>query len=160
MFAELQWIHSVIRSDLEVVREMAGGHRLARASRRRFQARLRTLAAASPLWQLRINCLHYCRFVHSPSPRRVRAAVFPELRRSNPALGPVVDKLQADGTFPPCSRTSRRPPASSATTIAPAARGRLVAALGQLSTDLLAHLAYEEESIGGTLRTWTTWPYR
>jgi hypothetical protein len=64
MFAELQWIHSMIRSDLEIVREMAADAAAGEPARR-IQARLRTLAAASPLWQLRISCLHYCRFVHS-----------------------------------------------------------------------------------------------
>jgi hypothetical protein len=38
------------------------------------------------------------------------------------------------------------------------ARDRLIAALGALSTDLLAHLAFEEEHIAGTLRTFTRWP--
>ena len=37
-------------------------------------------------------------------------------------------------------------------------RDRLVAALHTLSTDLLAHLAYEEEQISGTLSTFTHWP--
>ena len=60
-----------------------------------IHARLRTLAAASPLWQLRISCLHYCRFVHSHH-HAESVLLFPELRRSNPALNPVVDKLQAD----------------------------------------------------------------
>jgi len=40
----------------------------------------------------------------------------------------------------------------------PARRERLAGALQTLSTDLLAHLRYEEEHISDTLRTWTTWP--
>jgi Hemerythrin HHE cation binding domain len=159
MFAELQWIHSVIRSDLEVVREMAADTAAGEPASG-IQARLRTLAAASPLWQLRISCLHYCRFVHSHH-HAESVLLFPELRRSDPALGPVVDKLQADhehvSTLLDDVEAAARELGDDDS---PAARGRLVAALGQLSTDLLAHLAYEEESIGGTLRTWTTWPYR
>jgi hypothetical protein len=37
-------------------------------------------------------------------------------------------------------------------------RQRLVAALEALSIDLLAHLAYEEENVSGTLATMTGWP--
>jgi hypothetical protein len=38
------------------------------------------------------------------------------------------------------------------------ARLRLVTALGRLEEDLLAHLAYEEESIASTMRSWEQWP--
>jgi hypothetical protein len=33
-----------------------------------------------------------------------------------------------------------------------------VTALNRLADDLLTHLAYEEASIGPTLRTWEHWP--
>jgi hypothetical protein len=158
MFAELQWIHSMIRSDLEIVREMAADTAAGEPASR-IQARLRTLAAASPLWQLRINCLQYCRFVHSHH-HAESVLLFPELRRSNPALNPVVDKLQADHEHVSTLLDDVEEAARELTEDdQPAGRERLTAALGQLSTDLLAHLAYEEESIGGTLRTWTSWPY-
>ena len=159
MFAELQWIHSMIRSDLEIVREMAADAASGEPASG-IQARLRTLAAASPLWQLRINCLHYCRFVHAHH-HAESVLLFPELRRSNPALTPVVDKLQADhehvSTLLDDVEAAARELGEED---GPGPRERLAAALGQLSTDLLAHLAYEEESIAGTLRTWTSWPYR
>lgn len=159
MFAELQWVHSMIRSDLEIVRQMAADAAAGEPASG-IQARLRTLAAASPLWQLRVNCLQYCRFVHSHH-HAESVLLFPELRRSNPALSPAVDKLQADHEH---VSTLLDDVGAAARELGeddgPAARARLVAALGQLSTDLLAHLAYEEESIGGTLRTWTSWPYR
>jgi hypothetical protein len=38
------------------------------------------------------------------------------------------------------------------------ARERLVTALAQLEQDLLAHLAFEEESIASTMRRWEQWP--
>ena len=159
MFAELQWIHSVIRGDLEIVREMAAGAAAGEPASG-IQARLRSLAAASPLWQLRINCLHYCRFVDSHH-QAESFLLFPELRRSNPALNPVVDKLEADHAHVSALLDDVEAAARElGEDDGPAPRGRLVTALGQLSTDLLAHLAFEEESIGGTLRTWTSWPYQ
>ena len=159
MFAELQWIHSVIRSDLEIVREMAADTAAGEPASG-IQARLRTLAAASPLWQLRVSCLHYCRFVHSHH-HAESVLLFPALRRANPALNPVVDKLEADhasvsdllGEVETAAREL-----SDAED--PAARDLLTRALQQLSADLLAHLQYEEDHISDTLRTWSDWPYR
>jgi hypothetical protein len=38
-------------------------------------------------------------------------------------------------------------------------RGRIVTALGDLATDLLAHLAFEEEALGPTTLELEEWPY-
>jgi hypothetical protein len=142
-----------------------------------ISAAIRTLATGGPLWQLRINCLQYCRFVHSHH-HAESVMLFPELRRADPALNPVVDKLEADHVHvsglledveaavrglrlaedhgaPEHDDASRN---DSATENDGAPRQRLVAALDTLSADLLAHLQYEEEQISGTLRTWTMWP--
>jgi hemerythrin-like domain-containing protein len=87
------------------------------------------------------------------------ALLFPQLRRSNPALGPVVDKLEADH-----GRVSDLLDDVSAAAVALAGeesdtgRKQLIAALEVLSEELLAHLDYEEENISATLRTWTSWP--
>jgi iron-sulfur cluster repair protein YtfE (RIC family) len=86
--------------------------------------------------------------------------LFPALRRTNPALNPVVDKLEADhasvsdllGEVETAAREL-----SGAED--PAARARLTQALQQLSADLLAHLQYEEDHISDTLRTWSDWPF-
>src|SRR6266851_1298905 len=102
-------------------------------------------AASGPLWQLRINCLHYCRFVHSHHGVE-SMLLFPELRRADPALDPVVDKLEADharvsGLLDDVEAAAGELSAAED----PAARQRLTAALHVLSEDLLAHLQYEEE---------------
>ncbi len=177
MVAELRWVHDMIRRDLGTVRQMAadaGAGQPASAIR----AALRSLATASPLWQLKINCLQYCRFVHSHHTAE-SIMLFPELRRANPALDPVVDKLEADhvhvsglldeveaaardlgGTDAASTDVGSTDVGSTdvAGTEPPDGRERLIQALHTLSTDLLAHLEYEEEQISGTLRTWTSWP--
>jgi len=38
-------------------------------------------------------------------------------------------------------------------------RVRIVTALGDLATDLLAHLAFEEEALGPTILSLEEWPY-
>jgi hypothetical protein len=94
MVAELKWVHSMIRRDLRIVRELADGVQEGRPAAE-VAGELRTLAAAGPMWQLKINCLQYCRVVHSHH-HLESVLLFPALRRTNPAIGPVVDKLEAD----------------------------------------------------------------
>ena len=86
--------------------------------------------------------------------------LFPRLRQSDPALGPVVDKLEADhaavsGLLDDVSAAA----SELAGEEAPATRTRLIGALADLSAVLLGHLDYEEEQISGTLRTWTSWGF-
>ena len=85
--------------------------------------------------------------------------LFPALREANPALNPVVDKLEADHAH--VSDLLGEVEAASddlGEAAEPAARERLVTALRTLSENLLVHLQYEEEQISGTLATWTRWP--
>src|SRR5215469_13866060 len=156
MVAELKWVHSMIRSDLRAVRMLADQVADGLPGEQAADA-IESLAMNSPLWQLKINCLQYCRFVHMHH-HAESVLLFPRLRTSNPDLGPVVDKLEADH-----ARVSDLldEVSSSANDLAisddPLARKRLIAALAELSADLLAHLDYEEEHISGTLGTWTSW---
>jgi hypothetical protein len=57
--------------------------------------RVEALKTNGPLWRLRVNCLRYCRFVHSHH-NAEDALFFPTLRAANPDLAPVVDKLAAE----------------------------------------------------------------
>jgi hypothetical protein len=159
MVEELKWVHGMIRRDLRTVRQMAADAAAGQPAEA-IAARLRTLAAGGPLWQLKINCLQYCRFVHSHH-HAESVLLFPELRRTNPALNPVVDKLEADhlavsGLLDQVTAAAQELGGHED----PAIRQRLVQSLQQLSTDLLAHLDYEEENISGTLASWTSWPFR
>jgi hypothetical protein len=156
---ELKWVHDMIRRDLVTVRRMAAEAAAGRPSAD-LQAELAALATNSPLWQLKINCLQYCHFVHSHH-HAESVLLFPELRRTNPALNPVVDRLEADH-----ARVSDLLDEVEAAAQAlrgkddSAMRQRLVDALQNLTVELLAHLRYEEEQISGTLRTWTRWPFQ
>jgi hypothetical protein len=121
------------------------------------QAEVVSLQTGGPLWQLRVNCLRYCGFVHLHH-RLESAELFPALRRSNPALEPVVDKLEADHlrVSDLLDEVEAACRALSADDTTPA-RQRVAGALAVLATDLLAHLEFEEEQISPTLRTWTAW---
>jgi hypothetical protein len=158
LVAELQWVHDMIRRDLHKVRQLADGTAEGQPASQ-IRAGIRTLAAAGPLWQLKVNCLSYCRFVHSH--HHVESAVlFPALRRSNPALNPVVDRLEREhhavsGLLEEVEAAAQ----SLAGHDEAAARERLTTALRDLSASLLEHLQYEEDHIADTLRTWPGWPF-
>jgi hypothetical protein len=163
MVAELRWVHDMIRRDLLTVRRLAAQAE-AGLPAAAVAAGLRTLAATGPLWQLRVNCLQYCRFVHHHHLAE-SALLFPALRAASPALSPVVDKLEADHARVSVLLDDVTAAAGELSGAAgasgdadPAARQRLVAALRVLSDELLAHLAYEEENVADTMRGMTGWP--
>lgn len=154
---ELLWVHGIIRRDLETVRRLAA-EVMAGAPPEEITVEVRRLESNSPLWQMKVNCLYYCRLVHHHHTNEDQL-LFPVLRRSNPALNPVVDRLEADHRrvadfCDEVTATARE----LARTDTIDGRKRIVAALDGLSDHLLAHLSYEEEQISPTLRTWSSWP--
>ncbi len=153
---ELKWVHGLIRRDLRTVRELADDLENGLSGDQAVVA-VRSLEVSGPLWRLKVNCLQYCRFVHSHH-HAESALLFPRLRIANPALGPVVDKLEADhATVSGLLDSVSAAAMDLASEEEPAIRKRLIDALSDLSTVLLAHLDYEEEHIADTLRTWAGW---
>ncbi|HEY2285862.1 MAG TPA: hypothetical protein VGH88_08985, partial [Streptosporangiaceae bacterium] len=84
MVAELKWVHDMVRGDLRIVRQLAADAEAGRPAGE-LAAGIATLAAGGPLWQLRVNCLQYCQFVHHHH-QAESVMLFPALRRANPAL--------------------------------------------------------------------------
>ncbi len=143
-YEELLWVHGMLRQELELVRSLAA--RVADGlSAEELRIEVAALKANGPLWALKVNCLHYCRFVHGHH-RLEDVALFPALRAADPDIAPVVDRLEAD----------HRVVATQLDEIEAAVAGedqqRVIAALDALAQHLLEHLAFEEESIGPTLR--------
>jgi Hemerythrin HHE cation binding domain len=140
----------MVRHDLAVCRALAD-EVAAGVPPEQVRARIMSLQTSGPLWTLRVNCLYYCRVVHTHH-RIEDATLFPAVRRTNPELGPVVDKLEAD------HRRVSHPVDDGAEALrqqddAPA-RTRMVAALNDLAGNLLTHLEFEEEAIGPALLAW------
>ncbi len=157
LLAELRWVHERIRHDLRICSDLAA--RVAEgASPEEVRAEIESLQTSSPLWKLRINCLYYCRFVHSHH-HIEDVALFPAIRGTNPELGDVVDRLEADHRTV-SARLDEVEAAADALVVddTAAVRARVVACLGDLGADLLAHLAFEEESIGPAILAWEGWP--
>jgi iron-sulfur cluster repair protein YtfE (RIC family) len=157
MHRQLKLVHTMLRGDLEVCRtlaiEVASG-----ALAADITEQIAALQTRSPIWTLQVNCLYHCRVVHAHHGHE-DADMFPALRRSNPALTAVVDKLEADhraisDLLDDVERAAR----DLDDTAGNPARDQLVTALGRLEADLLTHLALEEESIATTMRSWEQWP--
>jgi hypothetical protein len=154
---QLKLIHTMLRGDLDVCRQLAA-EVASGAPAAGITEQIAALQTRSPIWTLQVNCLYHCRVVHMHHGHE-DADMFPALRRSNPALTAVVDKLEADhraisDLLDDVERAARDLDDESGNP----ARDQLVAALGKLEADLLAHLALEEESIATTMRSWEQWP--
>ncbi len=156
IFQELLWVHAAIRRDLTTVSELATevGNGMAATE---VRDRIEGLQTNGPLWQLKINCLQYCRFVHSHH-NHEDALFFPRLREANPELAPVVDKLEADhrevsGLLDETEAAARDLGDGDDAD----GRDSLVSALEALAEQLIAHLDYEEERAGPTIRRLAGW---
>ena len=144
----------MVRRDLETVRELAKAVTNGKPAAE-VREELDELRTNGPLWKLKVNCLHYCSFVHAHHGAEDRL-LFPALRVANPDLDPVVDRLEADhrkvsGLLDHVEDAARELSADAES----AGRAKVAEALEALSGHLLEHLAYEEESVADTMRSMT-----
>jgi hypothetical protein len=149
LLEELRWIHGIIRGNLAtiaaVAEQIGAGAPVAQV-----RAQIDDLAATSVVWTLRVNCMRYCSLVHGHH-HHEDVAFFPALRRANPAIHSVIDKLEADHAT--VSRHLDAVEAAAARIGADdTARVALVDALRDLAGHLLTHLDYEEANLAPTLR--------
>jgi Hemerythrin HHE cation binding domain len=142
MHRQLKLIHQMLRNDLTVCRDLAADV-AAGATAADVVDRLAELQANSPIWNLQINCLYHCRIVHMHH-HHEDVDMFPALRRSNPDLGVVVDRLESDHR---------------AISVLLDNVESLARKLDDATTsDERDALAFEEENIAATMRSWVTWP--
>ncbi len=151
---QLRWVHDILRRDLGEVRDLA--RRVADgASTTEVRDGLAELEAGGPLFQLRTTCLGYCQLLHSHHGGEDEV-LFPAVRRAAPHLAATVDRLEADHRD--VSAVLNEIEALAHDLDESSARAALVEALNRLSTGLLEHLSYEEETIGPVLDSWDEWP--
>lgn len=155
LFQELLWVHSAIRRDLEVVEALAAdvGEGLPGEDVRKALDDLKT---TGPLWQLKVNCLRYCQFVHAHHGAEDRL-LFPALRAVDASVNPIVDRLEADHARVSDLLDTVEAAARALTeSDAAAARQRVIDSLRDLHGHLLEHLDYEEINAGPTMRRLTS----
>jgi hypothetical protein len=151
LYEALLAIHALIRRDLTTVERLAAAV-LDGLPADGVHEELEALKSNSLLWQFQVSCLRYCGFIHLHH-HAEDTEFFDELEQTNPAIGPVVDRLRAD----------HRAVSDYLDAVEAAARAlseddghdarRAVAdALEVLEGHLLAHLDYEELNVAGTAR--------
>ena len=150
LFEELLWVHGVLRRDLDRVERLAG-EVAAGLPGAVLEAELGELKTSGPLWQLKVNCLRYCRFVHLHHSLE-DALLFPALRDADPAIAPVVDRLEADHVRVSDLLDAVEAAAARLTAAEEDARADVVLTLDELHAHLLEHLDYEELNAGPVLR--------
>ena len=151
LFEELLWVHSIIRRDLEFVEQLAAdvGDGLPGQA---VEDALGELKTNGPLWRLKVSCLRYCSHVHAHHGAE-DVLLFPALRASDPAIAPVVDRLEADHVGVSDLLDVVEAAARALTdTDAGDARQRVIDGLQDLHVHLLEHLDYEERGAGPTMR--------
>jgi hypothetical protein len=158
LLGELKWVHNLLRAELQACRDLAvdvaGG-----APANEVRSRVGALQTRGPLWQLRINCLLYCRFVHGHHGHE-DVLLFPAVRSYAPGLNEVVDRLESDHRRVSDLLDTVEDAAQRLGTLDEGpARHSLVGALEELSDHLLEHLAYEEAALGPVLAAWDRWPF-
>jgi hypothetical protein len=141
----------VVRRDLEIVERLAADVAEGLPGEAVEDA-LGELKTNGPLWQLKVNCLRYCSFVHSHHGAE-DVLLFPVLRAADPSIGPVVDRLESDHVRVSDLLDAVEDAARALTdTDGGDARQRVIDSLQELHVHLLEHLDYEEQNAGPTMR--------
>lgn len=159
LLLEFKEVHNMIRRDIGQCRKIAAAAS-AGAEASTLRKGLNQLQTNGLIFQLKVNCLQACGFVHLHH-RGESAMLFPSVRESAPELGSIVDKLEADHRK--VSDLLDKVEAATNAATGPAgdqqSRQRLADALEQLSGHLFEHLTYEEGVLAPVINSWKRWPF-
>jgi hypothetical protein len=151
LYGALLAVHALIRRDLGLVQDLAA-QTLEGIDAEELRRQLNALKRGSMLWRLQVNCLRYCSFVHLHH-NAEDADFFSELRHTNPAINPVIDRLQAEHRRVSADLEAVETAANGlAHDGGLQAREAVVETLQALRANLLAHLEYEEVNTEATVR--------
>jgi Hemerythrin HHE cation binding domain len=158
LYRMLLAVHAGIRSELVSVERLAAAV-VEGLPADALNEELEALRSNSQLWQFQVSCLRYCRFVHSHH-HAEDADFFGELEATNPAIGPVVERLRAEHRAVSDYLDAVEAAARALTHDESLDARHVVAdALEALKGHLLAHLEYEERSVAATARRLRDLPF-
>jgi len=144
-------IHDHLRSELERLQGLVDDVRRGLLTAGSARAEVHAMSLRQNNWTLGAYCQSYCGFVNGHHSLE-DASVFPHLRRTDPAAGPVLDRLQdehvvihglldaVDGALVGLVRDNDA-----------AALDAVEQSIDLLADRLLSHLAYEERELRGPL---------
>lgn len=146
-------IHDGLRAELERVRDVVRQVRAGALSIGAARSIINTMAMRQNNWTLGAFCESYCRIVTGHHTLEDRG-VFPHLRRSEPAVGPVLDRLEAEHeVIAEVIDALDRALVALVATDGGGTRAldELEAQVDLLTDTLRSHLAYEERELIGPL---------
>ena len=142
-------MHDHLRQELTQIRDLLGQVRAGALSAQAARASLNETAMRQNNWTLGAFCAQYCNLLTQHHGIE-DGAVFPHLRRADPALAPVVDRLEqehlvihevVEGVDRALAELIRHPDDFSG----------VQEAVDTLTDVLLSHLSYEEQQIAEPL---------
>jgi hypothetical protein len=151
LYEMLLAVHGHIRSDLLRVERLAEAV-VGELSAEKLEHELEALRNDTMLWQFQVSCLRWCRLVHLHH-NAEDLEFFDELEETNPAIGPVVERLRAEHREVSDYLDAVEAAAQTLSSDDSLDARRAVAhALQALAGHLLAHLDYEEQNVAATTR--------
>jgi hypothetical protein len=149
LYEMLLAVHGHIRSDLIRVERLAEAV-VGELSPDELEHELEELRSNTMLWQFQVSCLRWCRLVHLHH-NAEDMEFFDQLEETNPAIGPVVERLRAEhrevSNYLDAVEAAARTLSSNDSL---PARRAVAHALQALAGHLLAHLEYEEQNVAAT----------
>jgi hypothetical protein len=138
-------VHDMLRSELRQLRQLLAEVRAGALGAGQARAALNEMALRQNDWTLGAFCSRYCGVVAQHHGLE-DDAIFPHLRRSEPELEPVIDRLTEEhlAIHDAIQAVDRALVAHMGN---PADHGPIQAAIDALTDALLSHLAYEEHEI-------------
>ena len=149
-------VHDHLRGELTRVRDVADQVRAGHLDVGQARSVLNTMAMRQNTWTLGAFCQSYCRIVTGHHTLEDRS-VFPHLRRAEPGVAPVLDRLQEEHEViaEVLDRLDRALVSLAGEDgygrSGQAALDELSASVDLLTDTLLSHLSYEERELGGPL---------
>ena len=141
-------VHDHLRQELQQVRGIIAQVRDGSLGVGAARSAINTMTMRQNNWTLGAYCAAYCRVVTGHHTLEDRS-VFPHLRRADPALAPVIDRLEHehDVIADLLDRLDEALVAVVSTDAAAPALDTLAAEVDLLTDALLSHLAYEEREL-------------
>ncbi len=138
-------VHDHLRSELTQLRETVEQVAAGAVSAGQARSVINTMAMRQNNWTLGAFCESYCRVVATHHTLEDRG-VFPGLRRSDPGLGPVLDRLEQEHHVI-ADVLERVDAALVAMITTPDGLDRVRESVDLLTDTLLSHLSYEEREL-------------
>lgn len=144
-------VHDGLRGELAQVRDVVAQVRRGELGAGEARSMISTMTMRQNTWTLGAYCQSYCRIVTAHHTLE-DVSVFPHLRRSEPALGVVLDRLQEEHeVIADVLDELDRALVALVSDAGPGALVRLQEKVDLLTDTLLSHLSYEERELLGPL---------